>query len=461
MIQLDLSKDKRQKEVIEKWKLNNGKGTFLAVTGFGKTRVGTEGANELYNSSNAKNKRTVTTIVPNLELLDSWSRAFEEYDYPSQVMTVQTATRRYTKENPLRTSLLILDEVHRYSDEAEVFSTILDIVNYNFILNLSATLDPSDEKFRRLLEESPIIDQVTLHDARKNNWVSDFQIYNLGITMTQEEEYIYKGLSYDFNKYFKTFDFDYGHAMQCLQDDYTRKQHARNIGWKEEAVMVHAVQLSRTVQARKKFLYEIDSKVTACKKIVDRFSDKIFITFSQSTEFADNLAEEIGKEAVAFHSNLRTLIEDKDTKKTIAKAVKVDGKTKYKDTENNVYTWKEIKQAYPNKKLSRKGSKTRRKEAIKKLKDGRSKIRVISTAKALDEGFDYPSINASIVASGTSKTRQSIQRLGRMIRQQKGKIAFQVELYIKDTQDEVWLRKRQKESININWINSINEIPII
>lgn len=460
-MQLDLSKDARQREVISKWKANNGKGTFLAVTGFGKTRVGTEGAKELCNSPNASFQRNVLTIVPNLELLNSWGESFKPYDYPSQVMTVQTATRRYTKENPLRVSLLILDEVHRYSEEAEVFSTILEVIDYDFILNLSATLDPSDDKFKKLLTEAPIVDQVTLQEARSNNWVSDFQIYNIGLDMTTEEEKIYKGLSSDFNKYFKTFDFDYGFAMKCLEDKRVRADYARDLGWKTEAVMVHAVQLTRTVQARKKFLYELPTKVNACKHIIERFSDKIFITFSQSTEFADTLAEEVGKEAVAFHSNLKTLIIDRHVNKIIAKAVKVDGKTRYQDENGDTYTWKQIKKAYPLKDLERRGNKRRRDDAIKKLKDGRTKIRVISTARALDEGFDYPDINASIVASGTSKTRQSIQRLGRMIRQKDGKLAFQVELYIRDTQDETWLRKRQQESININWINSINEIPVI
>lgn len=459
-MELDLSKDKRQREVISKWKANNGKGTFLAVTGFGKTRVGTEGAKLLCDSGNATRQRTVTVIVPNLQLVEDWTRALQAYDFPCEVYTVQTATRRFTKANPLRTSLLILDEVHRYSEEAVVFSTILDVIKYDFLLNLSATLDPEDPKFQRIMGEAPLIDRVTLEEARSNGWVSPFQIYNLGLEMTPDEEKTYKGLSSDFNKYFKTFDFDYGFAMDCLQNRQLRERHAKAIGWKAEVVMVHAVQLTRVVQKRKKFLYEIPSKLKACKEIIDRFSGKTFITFSQSTDFADDLAEILGNKAVAFHSNLRTLIENKKTGRVVAKAVKVDGKTRYKDKYDEVYTWKQVKEAYPNIDLTRKGSGTRRKEAIKRLKDGRTNVEAIVTARALDEGFDYPGIDASIVASGTSKTRQSIQRLGRMIRQQEGKNAFQVELYIRDTQDENWLRRRQKESININWIQSINEIPM-
>lgn len=457
-MQLDLSKDARQNEIVDAWQANNGKGTLLAVTGFGKTRTAIMGADRLCSSPNAKVQRTVLVVVPNLELESEWNENLKGKPYSFEVITIQTLTRRYSKNNKYKTSLLIADEIHRYT--AEVFGTLFEAVDYNFIFGLSATIDFKDDKYQIIQEKAPIIDKVNLDSARENDWVSAFKIFNLGITMSSEEEKHYNKLSREFNKYFKTFDFDFGLAMDCMSNDGLRRRYANEIGWEEGAVMVHAVQFSRVVQARKKFLYELPSKLKLCKQIIDRFSDHIFITFSQSTSFADDLAEELGDSAVAFHSNLRTLIVDKDSGKTIAKAIKVKGKTRYKDDEGQAYTWKGIKEAYPDKRLSRKGSATRRKDALKRLKDGRTNIRVISTAKALDEGFNYPGINASIVSSGTSKTRQSIQRLGRMIRQQEGKIAFQVELYIKDTQDEKWLLSRQRESININWINSINEIIV-
>ena len=38
------------------------------------------------------------------------------------------------------------------------------------------------------------------------------------------------------------------------------------------------------------------------------------------------------------------------------------------------------------------------------------------TCKALDEGFDYPEIDAALILSSSSSRRQRIQRMGRVLR---------------------------------------------
>lgn len=457
---LDPTKTKRQEEIVEAWIANNGCGTIRAVTGFGKSRAMLMGTKRCHNSPNAKTNRDVTAIVPHNKLHTDWQERFAETEWkniPSQVYTIQTLIRRFNEGNPLKTSILLPDEIHRYTSEQ--FGRLFGIVDYDFIFGGTATLDPEDPKYDIVREKCPVIDTVDLKEARKNGWVSDFNIYNLGIELTGNERRKYKAMTDKFNNYFSTFGWDFDLAKKCVNDDAALRDHANFLGWDLKAVKVHGIQLFKIIQKRKKFLYGLPSKRQVAKQIIDRFSDRIFITFSQSTDFAEKLAEEVGDEAVAYHSNLSTLIVEKEDKNSVvAKAKKIDGKTRYEDEDGNLYTWKQIKKAYPNKDLTRLGKKRRRQRAIKKFEDGRYKIRVVSTAKALDEGVDFPDVNASIVASGTSKTRQSIQRLGRMIRAKEGKNAFQVELYVKDTQDEKWLRKRQQESINIKWIDSINEI---
>lgn len=453
--QLDDVRTERQQEIVDKWIANNGRGTALAVTGFGKTRTLLMGAEACVNSKNAVTQRDVTVIVPTNYLKKEWEEALQHYNFPSKVYTIQTLIRRYNAGKKLRTSILLPDEIHRYTSDQ--FGTLFNIVNYDFIFGASATIDTEDEKYAIVNDKCPIIDKVTLDEAKSNNWVSDFTIYNLAIELSDEEQILYNKMTNKFSKYFGTFNWDFDLAMQCFSNDDACKRVASFLGWDPQAVKIHAVQLFRVIQDRKFFLYNLDSKIKVAKEIIDRFPDRIFITFSESTEFAERLAEEIGDEAVAYHSNLTTLVVD-DKKKVVAKAVKVDNRTKYKDKSGNLYTWDQIKSAYPNKKLSLLGNKRRKDLAIKRFKDGRTKIRAVSTAKALDEGANFPSLSASIVTSGSSKTRQSIQRLGRMIRYQEGKSAFQVELYAKGTQDEKWLIRRQEESINIQWITSINQI---
>jgi len=67
---------------------------------------------------------------------------------------------------------------------------------------------------------------------------------------------------------------------------------------------------------------------------------------------------------------------------------------------------------------------------------------VILCSKAMDEGIDLPDCDTAIVISGTSSSRQFIQRLGRIIRPKEGKIATLHNLYIPDTKDSDWVKKR-------------------
>ena len=48
--------------------------------------------------------------------------------------------------------------------------------------------------------------------------------------------------------------------------------------------------------------------------------------------------------------------------------------------------------------------------------------------------------------------------MGRGLRFIEGKVAKIVNLYIKNTQDEAWLKKRQKGDINVRWIENLTDI---
>lgn len=55
-----------------------------------------------------------------------------------------------------------------------------------------------------------------------------------------------------------------------------------------------------------------------------------------------------------------------------------------------------------------------RKNAMDGFRDGR--IRILVSCRGLDEGMDVPAASVGIVLSGSSVSRQHIQRLGRIIR---------------------------------------------
>jgi len=91
-------------------------------------------------------------------------------------------------------------------------------------------------------------------------------------------------------------------------------------------------------------------------------------------------------------------------------------------------------------------SKTKKKERAKTLDLFRASPNgVLLSAKALDEGLDVPSCSAAIVISGTSSKRQYVQRIGRILRPQEGKLAKLYELFIEGSVDEKWYKKRHSK----------------
>ena len=58
------------------------------------------------------------------------------------------------------------------------------------------------------------------------------------------------------------------------------------------------------------------------------------------------------------------------------------------------------------------------------------------TSKVLNEGVDVPAANVAIVLSGSSTTREYVQRLGRILRRQEGKLARLYEVIAADTSEE-------------------------
>ena len=91
----------------------------------------------------------------------------------------------------------------------------------------------------------------------------------------------------------------------------------------------------------------------------------------------------------------------------------------------------------------------------------RTKIKRISSAKTLDEGVTLPRLEFAVIASGSSKPKQMIQRVGRCLRLDvEGKHAVIIRLYVKDTVEENWISNAQKgfKVVNINSIDEINAI---
>ena len=387
----DSTRTSKQLEIVETWKKAHGMGTVVAATGFGKTRVAIIAIKRFVA---IQPKATVVIIVPTLNLKDQWIKELQTHKVNDncEVVVVNTAYK-----NTYKCEVLVLDEIHCYG--APQFKKIFKTISYDYILGLTATIERADGKHDILLENCPIIAEVTIDECYKNGWVSPYTVYNLAVPMLPEETAQYAQANNKFKWAAQTVGGIGGDTFRRAQSLLkNRKGTDKEIG--------AAATYFSSIKKRGDICKNSKAKFNIIEQIISKYSDRKAIIFSDSTAFADELQEILGETCLSFHS---------------------------------------------------KQSKKVRAEVLKKFKDGRTKQRVISAVKALNAGFDVPDCSLGIVAAGNSRKLDNIQRTGRIIRYVPGKKAVIINLYAPNTQEVAWLTNRQ-EGQEVIWIESVKEI---
>ena len=400
---LEPTRKAKQDELIRAWAKAKGVGTLQCATGFGKTIMALL-LILAYRKSRPSSR--VQVVVPSRYLADQWAEKIPQFNLSAiRVSTIQSLLARINRNEEIPpVDLLILDEVHSYTSEQ--FSKVFDIVEYKHVLGLTATLRDDDEKNLLLHVKAPVVAEVTLQECVDKGWVSPFLVYNLGLEMDETDKEWYKEVTKSFKKSFGFFQNDWNTAIGALGYEGARQYSSRRrIDMK--VVRGQAINWKKQLDIRKNFLYDYPPKIDAAEKIIRAFPEARVLVFAETTSMADKLAERIGIEAVAYHSNL---------------------------------------------------SKTSKGTQL--FKDPSNVVRVICTARALDQGTDLPDVDFLIVLAGTSTALQGLQRYGRGLRFIKDKKTKIVEIYVKGTQDETWLKGRQRKIPRelIIWVSSIPEI---
>ena len=94
-------------------------------------------------------------------------------------------------------------------------------------------------------------------------------------------------------------------------------------------------------------------------------------------------------------------------------------------------------------------TKKQKENALQKFRDG--DINILCSTKALNQGLDVPNANMGIICGLTSKSLSMIQRVGRLLRFKKDKTGEIIILYVKDSQEEKWLKQAVKDLNNVIW----------
>lgn len=455
---VDKVKLERQELGVDRW-WEHKQGTINYATGVGKTYTAMLIIRRLFRTDPLHN---VVVIVPSEALQGQWKDELGKQFTKKELNRITVMTVSYVVVNKIKikTNTVIYDEVHEYLAD-EYFKVVNGTyIRYDNGLALTATYEDSKGRHKKLELIFPIIDRITESEAIEKGYISPFIEFNLAVEMTAEEHEQYKEyttiISNTINKFgrggltlaikclqggtdsrgkqFKATHFVYGWATfkgwrrdLDLEDERDRQI---NDLWNPHVVFGYAQKLMNGIRKRKDLLYSCNSKAKVCKELAFKFNDLKAIIFSQSTAFADKLNLILNEEekdcSVVYHSSLATVM--LPSPKT-GKLIKF-GKTRLK------------------------------RMAIDNFRSG--KATKICTASSLDKGFDVQDTRLGITASGTSNFTQYKQRGGRVKRRDMfntDKIALLVNLYVKNSKDEAWLRKRQSMSNHtIHWIDSVAEV---
>jgi len=254
-----------------------------------------------------------------------------------------------------------------------------------------------DKEQRAFLEERgiPMVGEVTLKEATREEYVAKHDIYALSLSLTPEDEVEYEGLTTVFNEAsaFFGWSFDKAKYMMTKEAYEERAKIEKEKSWVQGTVFNLARSYFTSMREIRTFLQTPQSKIDAVKSLCELFHNKKIITFSEHTDFVSRLTVALGDRAIEYHSKIPTQYFDPS-------GARVD------------ITLDQYKLRRASKlKYTRKGS-AKVKEANIKLFSETNGL-ILNTANAVNEGADIQGVDMAIIISYSSKSQQLNQRLGK------------------------------------------------
>ena len=401
------TKNDEQKKALNAWANNKFKGTVIAATGFGKTRVGVVAIGKILT---ANKEAKALVVVPTTHLQDQFDAEFIKWDYANvldrvQILCYQSAYKLIDEEF----EVVVADEIHL--GLSKEYSKVFYNNKFNRILCMTATKPDNIDDLEKLNWLAPTVYEINLDKCVKLGLVSTYEIYCLPIELSEQEKIDYKKANNMFVHYkYKLGQFDaFNEAKRIIGSN--------NVTALEKQ---HAVMFYKAMRQRKAIVDFAENKIIGVRNIliklgktllkVANYKSKI-ITFAGANDFTDRIAtcinnnKDVCYKAVTYHSGMTP---------------------------------------------------KKREKALHAFK--MSGADVICSTKALNQGFDMPDASMAIICGLTSKSLTMIQRVGRILRFAEHKTGKIIILYIKNTQEEKWLKSAVKGLTNVNWVDDLTEI---
>lgn len=407
---INKKKSECQSEALNAWHKRGCRGTLQLCTGAGKTYAALRAIKWVFKF---KPDANILIICPT-EIIrdDTFPKEFKKWKMAGLLKKVDLKCIQtvYKYENE-HYDLIVADEFHNYLPEKDDYKSRLyeyhkffERNTYDKILGLSAWIPEKKRMVARKI--APICHTLTTDEGVRRGIISPYVEFNVPIILTGDEKAAYARVQMAYFNLerqlggFKAFD-TASKLMKFIGaiaiKDRTKKQ-------MDDYQL--AIRFYKTMHKRKTLLYNVGSKADVVLDLIDFLKIEKSVIFSQSTLFADLICHN-RNDIIPYHS-------------------------KVKD----------------------------RSKSMKRFNDKRTKVNHLSTCMAVNEGMDLPKLPVIIIAARTSGAKTHIQRRGRCLRFEEGKVSYVFNLYLKDTQDEKWLIKSQSTTApeNIIFVNSVDEV---
>ena len=371
-----MSKDIEQTKAFKSYVKSGRVGSIIAGTGFGKTRVGVYAVVEALNNS----ELDAIVLVPFEHLKDNFKdemRKTKQEKYIDRVEFYCYASVKKLINDPKKYSVLVCDEIHLGLTDPCI--ELYNTDKFERKMFLTATL-PEDPLYRaRLQSIAPPVYEITIDECVAKGLIAPYKIKCVAVDLTVGEKSQYKTVNANFGYWKGKLGFDAFNMAQTV---------LANKGKYGNEMVQAALGFYRAIRQRKTIVDHAKNKIKLAQLFANSTDGRILV-FGGDNSFTDSLADSIDG-SVVYHS-----------KKT-----------------------KKVKDA-----------------ALEDFKSGKS--RVLCSTKALNQGLDIPNAQIGLICGLTSKALTMIQRVGRLVRidpDNPDKVGSVVILYVKDSQEEKWLK---------------------
>ena len=381
-------KDAEQRKALNAWAKHKFIGSIIAGTGFGKSRCGVIAVGKTLDNNDTGR---AIVIVPTNQLQEQFKQEFIKWNYKHVLDRVDIVCYQSAyKLQDEHYTIVVCDEIHLgLSPEYRKF-----FENNTWVRMLCMTATPPEDiEYKEILfDMCPLAYRISLDKCVKLGLVSPYNIYCVPIKLTSTEEKEYKKA----NNTFVYAKYILGQFDAFDQAKYIMGP-GKNTATNEQKAA--AAQFYRAIRKRKTVVDHADGKVAELQKIVIQNIGEKILVFGGSNEFTNRLADATETFSTVYHSGIRKKARD---------------------------------------------------QALADFRSGDKPV--LCSTKALNQGFDVADATMAVICGLTSKGLTMIQRVGRIIRYQEGKIGKIFVLYVKDSQEEKWLKSSIKTLNNVTWL---------